>query len=338
MFFFSKFFFFLFSVFCFFHPFKSCVANSHFEISFCFLAKIKRKWLRREARRSRSTRSRKKTGMKSKRRLCLKTATLASVSSTARKAPVRCCNSIVVNCFVLFLWFECVQIDCLVIEKTLFFYIFFLVTMFFFCMFFSFFRFVHQKSNVIVCWKCWIICECWLNWNFCFVEIAADGLKGRIFEACLADLQRDEDQGLFYPFCLFKNCDSILFVLFVIYLNMILLNCFCCCWGRFFFWINFFLLFNQYSLAHRKIKLKCADVAGKNLLTTFYGMDLTTDKLRSLVRKWQSLIEAHVDVKTSDGVSWLVLLFIYLLPYYYCYYYCCYQVCHTLLTFIVCFW
>ncbi|MCO5567222.1 hypothetical protein L7F22_020911 [Adiantum nelumboides] len=80
-------------------------------------------------------------------------------------------------------------------------------------------------------------------------KIAADGLKGRVFEVSLADLQNDEDH------------------------------------------------------APRKIKLRAEDVQGKNVLTNFWGMDFTTDKLRSLVRKWQSLIEAHVDVKTTDNYS-----------------------------------
>ena len=53
--------------------------------------------------------------------------------------------------------------------------------------------------------------------------------------------------------------------------------------------------------AFRKFKLRIEDVQGRNCLTAFHGMSLTTDKLRSLVRKWQSLIETHVDVKTTDG-------------------------------------
>merc|ERR1712196_302270 len=77
-------------------------------------------------------------------------------------------------------------------------------------------------------------------------KLASDGLKGRIYEVSLADLNQDEDQ------------------------------------------------------AFRKIKLRCDDVQGKNCLTQFHGMDFTTDKLRSLVRKWQTLIEAYVDVKTTD--------------------------------------
>jgi small subunit ribosomal protein S3Ae len=53
--------------------------------------------------------------------------------------------------------------------------------------------------------------------------------------------------------------------------------------------------------AYRKFSFKVEEVQGPQCLTQFYGMSLTTDKLRSLVRKWHSLIEAYVDVKTTDG-------------------------------------
>ncbi|ORX74729.1 hypothetical protein DL89DRAFT_320180 [Linderina pennispora] len=82
---------------------------------------------------------------------------------------------------------------------------------------------------------------------------AVDYLKGRVVEASLGDLNKDEEQ------------------------------------------------------AYRKFKLRVDEVHGKNCLTSFHSMSITTDKLRSLVKKWQSLIEAHVDVKTTDG--YLVRLF-----------------------------
>lgn len=65
--------------------------------------------------------------------------------------------------------------------------------------------------------------------------IASDGLKGRVFEVSLADLQNDE-------------------------------------------------------VAFRKFKLITEDVQGKNCLTNFHGMDLTRDKMCSMVKKWQVMV------------------------------------------------
>jgi len=81
------------------------------------------------------------------------------------------------------------------------------------------------------------------------LKVASDGLKGRIFETSLADLNKNEDD------------------------------------------------------AFRKIRLRCEDVQGDKVLTNFYGMDFTRDKLCSLIKKWQTLIEATADVKTTDGYT-----------------------------------
>jgi len=51
----------------------------------------------------------------------------------------------------------------------------------------------------------------------------------------------------------------------------------------------------------RKFRLICEDVQGKNCLTNFHGMKFTRDKLCSIIKKWHSLIEANVAVKTTDG-------------------------------------
>lgn len=80
-------------------------------------------------------------------------------------------------------------------------------------------------------------------------KIASEGLRGRVFEVVLADLNKDEDQTF------------------------------------------------------RKIRLCAEEIQGNQIITGFHGMDFTRDKLCSLIRKWQSLIEAFVDVKTTDGYT-----------------------------------
>nr|XP_054378655.1 40S ribosomal protein S3a-like [Pongo abelii] len=61
------------------------------------------------------------------------------------------------------------------------------------------------------------------------------------------------------------------------------------------------------EVAFRKFKLITEDVQGKNCLTNFHGMNLIRDKMCSMVKKWQTMIEAHVDVKTTHG--YLLCLF-----------------------------
>jgi len=78
-------------------------------------------------------------------------------------------------------------------------------------------------------------------------KIASEGLRGRVLEMNLADLNSDEDQS------------------------------------------------------YKKIKLCIEEIQGRACLADFHGLTLTRDKLCSLIRKWQTLIEAHVDVKTTDG-------------------------------------
>lgn len=78
-------------------------------------------------------------------------------------------------------------------------------------------------------------------------KIASEGLKGRIVELSLADLNNDE------------------------------------------------------AKSYRKVKLCIEDVQGFNCLLNFHGMDMTRDKLCSLIKKKQSIIEANVDARTTDG-------------------------------------
>jgi len=63
---------------------------------------------------------------------------------------------------------------------------------------------------------------------------------------------------------------------------------------------------HQDETTYRKFKLICEDVQGKHCLTNFHGMSLTRDKLCSMMKKWQTMIDCHVDVSTTDGYKFRV--------------------------------
>ena len=58
---------------------------------------------------------------------------------------------------------------------------------------------------------------------------------------------------------------------------------------------------DSHEQAWRNIRLQVEEIKGMDCYTNFYGMDITRDKLCSLVKKWHSLIEAFVQAKTLDG-------------------------------------
>lgn len=88
------------------------------------------------------------------------------------------------------------------------------------------------------------------------LKIASDNIRGRVFEANLADL----DGGV--------NKDQ----------------------------------------PFRKVKLIAQDVQGRNVLTQFHSLSLTTDKLRSMFRKWCTTIESSIDAKTADGYTMRIFI------------------------------
>lgn len=51
------------------------------------------------------------------------------------------------------------------------------------------------------------------------------------------------------------------------------------------------------------LKLRIARTTTEDRLCwlDFYGLGLTRDKLCSMIKKWVTLVEAHVDIKTTDG-------------------------------------
>lgn len=57
----------------------------------------------------------------------------------------------------------------------------------------------------------------------------------------------------------------------------------------------------DFSKQHIRLSLKIEDVKGDNAYTKFFGHKLSTDYMRSQIRRKTTRVEGVVDVKTNDG-------------------------------------
>ena len=60
-------------------------------------------------------------------------------------------------------------------------------------------------------------------------------------------------------------------------------------------------LTNNFSKRNTKLRFRVDKVAGDSAYTRFVGHEMTTDYIRSLVKRRTSRIDAIVDVTTTDG-------------------------------------
>lgn len=58
----------------------------------------------------------------------------------------------------------------------------------------------------------------------------------------------------------------------------------------------------------KKVKMVVDEIQGSLCATSFYGYELSREKIFALLKKRQSLIEVYTDVKTADGVIYRIFM------------------------------
>lgn len=59
---------------------------------------------------------------------------------------------------------------------------------------------------------------------------------------------------------------------------------------------------------HRNFSFKVGQVRGTDCMGVFNGIYVAQDKIASMIRKWRSLVNVHLDVTTADGSIWRVFV------------------------------